>query len=333
MARKRSEKSCIVVTGGTGFIGRAILYKLEEYAADLNMNLISVSRAAGTPFPPDKNITHISADLRVERLIDVLPGIRPNYIYHCAGISGGIHYLQSIQAEVLQSNLAILMNSVSGIEKFPLKGQVWMSSVCAYPQEVQRSNKIEKVSLREDMTSINPDSTYGMVKIVGEQLFYGLATEKRIPGCSIRLFNTYGPGEHFDDKTGHVIPSLIRKAWSSKKSIDVLGDGKQVRSFLYIDDAVEAIISASAKLKRGEIVNVGSDVPITIGKLAEHINEIVSMVSHNPKKKIVFSTKQAPGAVGRFPDIKLAQKLLDWSPTTSIEDGLVRTCRWYNERP
>lgn len=307
----------VVITGGHGFIGKHLAAALWFDGA----NVLRISRK-----------TIIKLDLETDPLDEFLEKLSfsPNYIIHLASVVGGIHYLKQHQAHTLQKNMAILSNSFKNIEKYPdLKGQVFMSSVCAYPQELQTWSMASAVTLSEERdNAYNPDSTYGWSKLMGEMLIQHYFKEFNVPGMSIRLFNTYGPHENFNTESAHVIPALLMKAYEYPKNpFSVLGDGSQIRAFLYIADAVDAILKALLSNQNGDIINVGDTTPYTI-------KEVVDLVIEVSNKDIepIFSDQDAVGAKGRLPDITRAKELLNWSPTRSLQDGLKETYKWLKER-
>lgn len=302
----------VVITGGHGFIGTNLRKALIRQGA----NVLCVSRSSRP-----------SLDLEAKSLYALLHklAVSPNYIVHLASIVGGIHYLQQHQATTLRQNLIMLSNSFKDVEKYPdLKGQVFMSSVCAYPQELQTSDSDVAVLSEEQANIHNPDSTYGWSKIMGELFIRHYFAEAGVPGVSLRLFNTYGPHEHFNTVDAHVIPALMAQAHAfPKKPFEVLGDGKQVRAFLYVDDAVDAVIKALKGPQIGGIINIGATTPCTI-------KELVDLIIEMSQKDIVpvFKPLDSVGAKGRLPDITKAAKLLNWAPTCSLREGLDRTYKW-----
>lgn len=315
----------VVITGGNGFIGCNLSRELIKQGA----NVLIISR---TSHKFDFKISSVVADLETTPLDQILEKIyfSPDYIIHLASAVGGIHYLKQHQAQVLQKNLAILGNSFKNMEKYlNLKGQVFVSSVCAYPQELQTTTFLDSIILSENLCNLyNPDSTYGWTKIMGEMLIQQYFKEFNVPGMSIRLFNTYGPYENFETSNAHVIPALLIKAYKYPEvPFEVLGDGSQIRAFLYVENAVDAILKALVKVQNGSIINIGDTTPYTI-------KEVVDIIIKISKKNIspIFKENDAVGAKGRLPDITRANELLNWKPTWSLQDGLLRTYEWLKSK-
>lgn len=313
----------VVITGGTGFIGQNLVRSLASQGA----RVVIVSRPGSYIELPGVTLEYAPCNLQETTLFSVLKyaDIKPDYIFYLAAMSGGIHYLMQRQADCLQTNLAITANSFYKIDEIPsLQGQLFLSSVCAYPQDFQTTTDKDRITLSETLSSQNnPDSSYGWSKIMGEKLIRHYAEESSVPGVSIRLFNTYGPYEHFDAFRTHVLPALIMKTLKYPDSdFNVLGDGSQVRSFLYIDDAIQAIEKAVSRICDGSIINIGSDEPHTIKELVEKILTISG--------KQIFPSygATAVGAKGRLPNLTKARDVLKWTPTTSLDSGLIRTYQW-----
>lgn len=311
----------VAITGGNGFIGSNLSHALIKYGA----NVLSISR---TGSKSSLQTVDIMADLETTSLDQIFKKAHfsPDYIVHLASVVGGIHYLKQHQTRVLQKNLAILGNSFKNMERYPsLKGQVFMSSVCAYPQEFQMTTSLDSIVLSENLCNLyNPDSTYGWSKIMGEMFIQHYFKEFNTPGVNIRLFNTYGPHENFETVNTHVIPALLMKAYKYPKvPFEVLGDGSQVRSFLYVEDAVNAILKALVMVQDGSTINIGDSTPYTI---KEVVNSVIAISGKNISP--IFKPNTAVGAKGRLPNITLAKELLDWRPKWSLQDGLFRAYEW-----
>ena len=322
------ENQTIVLAGGNGFIGRNLIQSLS--LCPTTTNIVCVSRT-GWDHNPNGIINYIYADLETLSLFDILKSyhVNPDYIFHLASVTGGIHYLKQHEAKTLQTNLSIISNSFKDIEKYPnLKGNLFVSSVCAYPQEYQTTTDMFTIVLSESLQmAYNPDSSYGWSKIMGEMLVQHYVKEFNVPGVSVRLFNAYGPYEHLNKDRTHFIPATIVKVLDyPNTSVEVLGDGTQIRSFLYIDDVVEGLKKAILKVKDGSIINLGSDKPFTVKEIVERIIKI-SGKSITP----IYKVTEGVGAKGRIPNITKAKQLLDWTPRIELEEGLLKTYDWIKD--
>ena len=147
--------------------------------------------------------------------------------------------------------------------------------------------------------------------------------EKRIA----RIFNTYGPRMRAEGVYGRVIPRFIEQALSNKP-ITIFGDGTQTRSFCYVTDQVECLLKlAFSEGAKGEVVNIGSDIEMTILELAKLVRELTKSNS-----EIVFGELPEDDPLRRKPDITKAKKILNWEPKVELEEGLSKMVEWFEEK-
>jgi nucleoside-diphosphate-sugar epimerase len=158
----------------------------------------------------------------------------------------------------------------------------------------------------------------GEIQCRSYHLDYGLKTS------SIRIFNCYGENENVDPRWSHVIPSLIRKAiFYPKEKFKLFGDGKQERAFLYVEDCVEGLLLAMEKITDGDVINLGSEQVISIGKLAEKIVEL------SGKDINMEYDLSGPQGTHRYcADTEKMKKVLEWCPKISLGEGLEKVYKW-----
>jgi len=298
----------ILVTGGRGFLGSALLPKLVKEKAK--------------PY----TFSSVDFDLRKkEDVQEVLNYVRPKIIIHLAANTGGIFYNQKNPATLFYDNIMMgtqLMEQsrLKGIEKF-----VAFGTICAYP-------KFTPVPFKEkDLWNGYPEETnapYGLAKkmmLVQSQAYrtqYGFNSIYLLP------VNLYGPKDSFDLNDSHVVPALIRKVVEAKenndKSITMWGTGKASREFLYVDDCADAIIMATKYYNKDEPVNIGIGNEVTIKNLAEEVKEILDY-----KGKIIWDTNKPDGQPRRCLDVSKAEKEFGFKAKTSMRNGLKKTIEWY----
>jgi GDP-L-fucose synthase len=310
MAVVLSDKT-IVVTGGAGFLGSAVVRHLLRRGAAPERVVVVRRR--------DFDLVH---EEQVKRLYDVH---RPDVVIHLAAVVGGIGANRKHPGRFYYQNLmmgALLMEHarLAGVEKF-----VAIGTICAYP-------KFTPVPFREDdLWAGYPEETnapYGIAKknlLVQAQAYraeYGFNAVYLLP------VNLYGPGDNFDPETSHVIPALIRKCLDAvdrgQSSVEIWGTGKATREFLYIDDAAEGVVLATERLEASVPVNLGAGFEISIKNLAELIARLTGF--HG---QLVWNSSQPDGQPRRSLDTSRAEELFGFRARTTFEEGLARTIDWY----
>lgn len=300
-----------VVTGGAGFLGRAVVKALHERGAEQ----VFVPRSA-------------EYDLRQrDAILDLLNDTRPDFIIHLAAVVGGIGANRAHPAEFFYDNLIMgtqLLHEAwrAGIKKF-----VTIGTVCAYP-------KFTPVPFHEEsLWDGYPEETnapYGLAKKM--LLVQGQAYRQQYGFNSIYLLptNLYGPGDNFDLETSHVIPALIRKFMEAKdrgeKQVVAWGTGSPTREFLYVDDAAEGILLATKHYEKSDPVNIGSGQEISIRDLTELVAELVGF-----EGEVVWDSSKPDGQPRRALDTSRAEKEFGFKAKTSFRDGLAKTIAWYQE--
>jgi len=301
----------ILVTGGSGFLGRMVLAILEQ-------------RGYQEVFAPRQADYDLTQSAHVQRC---LTDLKPDAIVHLAAVVGGIGANREHPGEFFYKNLIMgttLMEEARqrGVQKF-----VAIGTICAYP-------KFTPVPFREeDIWSGYPEETnapYGLAKkmlLVQAQAYrqqYGFNATFLLPT------NLYGPGDNFDPSSSHVIPALIRKCLDAQESgeseIEVWGTGEPTREFLYVRDCAEGIVAALERFDGSEPVNLGSGEEIRIADLVGLIAEITGF-----RGNIRFDPSKPDGQPRRKLDTSRAQELFGWHSTTDFRTGLQATVDWYGQ--
>jgi GDP-L-fucose synthase len=238
---------------------------------------------------------------------------------------GGLWAHVNRQAEFFYDNAIMALNIIHvanevGIEKF-----VGLGTVCEYPDNI--SIPFKESELWSGYPS-NITAPYGLGKktmlVAGDayRAQYGLNA------IHLLLINLYGPGDDFDIKNSHAIPALIRRVREAKvggkKYLEVWGDGTASREFLYVDDAADAIVLATAKYDKSEPVNIGSGKEIPIQVLAEMICRLMKF-----NGSIKWDKEKIGGQHRRQLDVSVSAREFNFIAKTSIEDGLQKTIDWY----
>jgi GDP-L-fucose synthase len=299
----------VTVTGGGGFLGQAIVRRLEQEGADS----IFVPRSR-------------DYDLRTKDGIDrALADGSPQLIIHAAAVVGGIGANRENPGRFFYENAIMgiqLMEQarLAGVEKF-----VTIGTVCAYP-------KFSPVPFREDdLWNGYPEETnapYGLAKRM--LLVQGQAYRQQYGFNAIYLLpvNLYGPGDNFDPRSSHVIPALIKKCIDARDHgdpfIEVWGTGSATREFLYVDDAADGIVLAAERYDGAEPVNLGTGQEISIRELVELIVEATGF-----QGEVRWDSSKPDGQPRRALDTSRAMGKFGFKPKVPFQAGMRRAVEWY----
>lgn len=173
---------------------------------------------------------------------------------------------------------------------------------------------------------VGPRSCYDESKRAGEAFIKAYELQHKIRTKITRIFNTSGPRIRYGPEFGRVIPNFIHQALNDE-NITVFGDGSQTRSFTYVVDEIEGFFKILGNDKAiGEVINLGNNKQYTILELAKKIIEIT-----NSNSKITFQSLPIDDPRNRSPILEKARKLLNWQPTTQLEEGLKKTIAWFKD--
>lgn len=177
-----------------------------------------------------------------------------------------------------------------------------------------------------NVNTVGPRSCYDESKRAGEAIIKAYELQHDVKTKIVRIFNTSGPRIRYGPQFGRVIPNFIHQALTNE-DITVFGDGSQTRSFTYVVDEIEGLLKVVYKDEAlGEVINIGSNKEFTILELAELIVKIT-----NSKSKIVFKPLPIDDPVRRCADLTKAREILNWEPTTSLEEALKKTIAWFKD--
>lgn len=301
----------VMVTGGAGFLGQHVVRVLRERGAEQ----IFVPRSA-------------DFDLRTAAGVEgALREGQPDIVLHLAALSGGIGANRTAPGQMFYDNAMMgiqLMEQsrLRGVDKF-----VTFGTVCSYP-------KYTPVPFREDeLWNGYPEETnapYGLAKKM--LLVQSQAYRQQYGFNSIHLVavNLYGPGDKIDPSNSHVIPALIRKCVEAREAgadhIDAWGTGSASREFLYVADAAVGVVFAAERYDGADPVNLGAGREITIRELTEQIVRLTGF-----RGEIRWDPSKPDGQPRRMLDTSRARERFGFSATTSFEEGLRRTIRWYEQ--
>lgn len=294
----------ILITGSSGFLGSNLFNSLS-----LN-NKVYGFRSS------EYDLTKLSDTKKI------ISKIKPEIIVNCAAHIGGINFNRKYPYQVLIKNLKIQLNVTEAFINSSTKKLVNINSACIY-SDAFREPINEKYAL--DGNLHESVRNYGFSKVFN--ILAGKIFNKEKKNITnIILSNLYGIGDNFDKNLSHVIPMAIQKiknAEKYKKKLQFWGSGKEIRDFLYIDDAKEIISKIILSNKILGIINVGSGYETPINLIIKKISNI-----YNYRKKIFWNRTFNKGAAYKVLDIsKLKKKFPKWRPKYSLEKGLEITIK------
>jgi GDP-D-mannose 3',5'-epimerase len=322
-SRSARQKKALVCGAG-GFIGGHLCKRLKDEgywvrAVDIReheFRLIAADEFVLADLRDPNACRKITSDMQFDEL------------YQLAADMGGAGYIFSgdHDAVVMHNSASINLNiaeaaRISGVGKI-----FYSSSACVYPQSIQESP--EHPGLREsDVYPANPDSEYGWEKLFSERLFLAYQRNSQMQIRVARFHNIFGPFGTWDGGREKAPAAICRKVAETPNSgtMDLWGDGKQTRTFLYIDECLEGI----RRLMKSDFcgpVNIGSDELISIDDLARMVMQIAG-------KKISLNHVDGPtGVRGRSSNNSLIEEKLGWRPSSRLIDGMRITYQWIAEQ-
>lgn len=312
------ERSRILVTGGSGFIGSWLCETLVALGAEVTCldNLSSGKLENIKHLTNYENFRFVKADIAY---------FEPkgfDCIIHAASLPSPEDYIRR-PVEAMLPNSVGLLNCLEACRK--------EDSRILYTSTSEVYGDAEVIPTPEDYWGrVNPiglRSCYDEAKRFGEALCMAYFREYDLDVRVARIFNCYGPRIDVESKYARVIPRFIIQALRNEP-ITIHGDGKQTRSFTYITDTIDGLIKMIVtESVKGEVINIGSEDEISIIELAKLIIRLAASSS-----KIVFTQARPDDPRRRRPDITKARKLLAWEPKIKLEDGLKYTIEWFKGR-
>ncbi len=247
-------------------------------------------------------------------------------IFQFAADMGGIGYITAVGADIMRNSVSINLNMLQAAQEFGVGDYFYSSSACVYPEHLQ--TEAEASPLKEaDAYPAQPDQFYGWEKLFSELLAAAYQRDYSMTMHMARFHNVYGSMfTCFDQAKGKAPCHLIMKAIKHPDPpFIVWGDGMATRSFLYIDDCVEAVLRLMATSYH-QPINIGSDRLISVDGLARLITDI-----SGKDIDIEHDLSKPQGVRGRNADLRLAEQMLNWRPQVPLEDGLARVFTWATE--
>ena len=313
-----------LVLGAGGFIASHIVKRLKKEGFWV--------RAVDLKFPEFAETSaddFVIGDLRDMKFVDSIIDRRFDEVYQLAADMGGAGYIfiGENDADIMYNSAQINLNVLEASRKRNIKNIFYSSSACMYPEHNQLDP--QNPNCKEDSAyPANPDSEYGWEKLFSERLYLAYNKNHQMNCCVGRYHNIFGPEGTWVGGKEKAPAAMCRKVAEAQnhETIEVWGDGKQTRSFLYIDECVEGSIRLMRSSSFRGPVNIGSDEMISINDLAKMIIKISG-------KSLEIKNIQGPvGVRGRNSDNDLIHKMLKWRPTEPLETGINKTYNWIKQQ-
>ena len=318
-----------LVLGGGGFIGGSLVKRLMEQghfvrSADLKAHEYGIE-------PTEMLIGDLSEYSFMDHVLQLDDGLNFDEIYQLAADMGGAGYIftGNNDANVMTNSISINVNLLRALSKLPGPRSpkiFYSSSACIYPEEIQLTPN--NSGLKEsDAYPANPDSEYGWEKLFSERLFLAYSRNYGFQVRIARFHNIYGPFGTWTGGREKSPAAICRKVAQAANGdeIEIWGDGEQTRSFLFIDDCLDAVQKLML-FDYSQPINIGSEEIVSINKLVEIVAKIAN-------KEIGIKHITGPlGVRGRNSNNDEVRQHVGWDSSISLEEGMRRTYQWIEKQ-
>jgi len=302
------QEKKVLVTGAGGFVGSNLVPLLKT----TNAKIVAVD--------------HSDYDLEEQTQVrDLLSDVKPDIVFHLAGLVGGIMANKKRPAEFSYNNLIMGAMMLHESQAFGVQKYITLIGSCSYPGEISRAIHEDDLWNGYPQEESAPYSVAKKMAVVLAQSYrrqYGFNAIVLVPG------NIYGPHDNFDLKTSHVTPALISKFLTAKErdvdEVSAWGTGRPVRDFLYIGDACNAIMKSAENYSGEGIINIASGVPTSIKELVETVAKKTGYIG-----RINWDKSMPDGQAVKLLNVDRMHKSLDFKSKTSLAEGIGKTVDWF----
>jgi GDP-D-mannose 3', 5'-epimerase len=308
----------ILLTGAGGFIGHHLAKRLKadgHWVRGVDLKYPEYEASSADEFE--------ILDLR--RFDNCLLATRAHIdqVYNLAADMGGIGYITAFHAGIARNNTLINTHMLEAARQNGVKRFLFSSSACVYPRTKQTDADVTPLR-EEDAIPAEPEPGYGWEKLYAEELCRYYFEDYKFETRIVRFHNVYGPLGTYDGGKEKAPAAICRKVAlaSDPGEIEVWGDGRQTRSFMYVDDCVEGLLRIMASDYR-DALNLGTDELVTIDKLVDLVSEVAEkrLIKHH-------NLVEPQGVRGRNSDNRRLREVLGWEPSIALSQGLRPTYAW-----
>jgi GDP-D-mannose 3',5'-epimerase len=312
-----------LVLGAGGFIGSHLVKRLKKEGYWVRG--VDLVEPAYSPTEADEFIV---GDLRDVTVVERAINEGMDEVYQLAADMGGAGYIFTgdNDAHVMHNSGLINLHVVNECVNKKVGKVFYSSSACVYPER----NQMDPANPRCEEDSVYPaapDSEYGWEKLFSERLYFSFKRNHGLNAKVARFHNIFGPEGAWNNGKEKAPAAICRKVADAddEGTVEVWGDGKQTRSFLYVDDCLDAMRSLMESDFSGPI-NIGSEEMISI-------NDFVGLVAKVSEKNVTIKNIEGPtGVRGRSSDNRLIREKLGWEPNHDLQKGIVKTYTWVADR-
>ncbi len=318
------KKKTALVLGAGGFIGGHLANRLHKEGFWVRGVDLKHNEHQGLLVDD-----FVIGDLRDPRVVEQVLDRPFDEVYQLAADMGGAGYIFTGEhdADVMHNSATINLNVLHRGQKVGIKKIFYSSSACMYPEYNQMDPSNPKCS-EDSAYPAAPDSEYGWEKLFSERLYFAYMRNHGMNVKVARFHNIFGPYGTWAGGKEKAPAAVCRKVATAAEGgcIEIWGDGKQTRSFLYIDECLEAVRRLMDSPDFHGPVNIGSEEMVSINRLAELVMEVA-------EKRLEINNVPGPlGVRGRNSDNKLIREKLGWAPSQALKDGLAKTYAWIHEK-
>lgn len=311
----------VLVTGAGGFIGHHLVKRLK--ADGYWVRGVDLKHPEYEASPADE-FDVLDLRLWVDCLRATRGGI--DQVYNLAADMGGIGYITANHADIARNNILINAHMLEASRQNGIKRFLFSSSACVYAQSKQKDANVAPLR-EEDAFPADPEPGYGWEKLYAEELCRYYWHDYKFETRIVRFHNVYGPLGTYDGGKEKAPAAISRKVAivEDGDEIEIWGDGKQTRSFMYVDDCVEGLLRIMASDCR-DALNLGTDELVTINQLVDLVSEVGGK---HLKKRHNLTGPQ--GVRGRNSDNSRLRHVLGWEPKITLRVGLRKTYPWIEQ--